>query len=332
MKHIDVYGICNPLIDLLAHVPDSFLEDRGLEKNRMYLLPFEEQQTLFHALATDKVDVHFAPGGSAANTMIGIAQLGGSTAFSGKIAEDEHGRIYRSKLEEAGVGAYLGETSGITGSSLVLVTPDGSRTMNTHLGVSQEMCGADINESVMSVSKCMYLTGYLWDTDSQKEAVRTALAQAQEEDVRVAMSLSDPFCVNRHREDFAELLSKNVDILFCNQDEAFAMLHAKTSQEAIEMLEKMIDIVVMTMGGNGALIGSAGKTVYVDPFPVDVVDTTGAGDAFAAGFLYGLSREKTLLESGRIAAALASGVIANSGSRYEADAKAYVEKLIGHSL
>ncbi|MEC9461386.1 MAG: adenosine kinase, partial [SAR324 cluster bacterium] len=190
MEKFDVYGVCNPLIDLLSHIPDSFLKKRGIEKNIMHLISLEEQQELLLALTAEKLTVEFAAGGSGANSMIGISQLGGRTAFSGKIGRDEHGKLYREKLEDLGVSARLAEGDGSTGSSLVLVSDDGCRTMNTYLGMCQELQAPDIVPEVIEAAKYLYLTGYLWDTESQKKAVRTALDEAKRVGTRVALSLS----------------------------------------------------------------------------------------------------------------------------------------------
>ena len=174
----------------------------------MNLITLEEQQTLLLALAAGKISVEFAAGGSGANTMIGIAQLGGRTAFSGKIGRDEHGKIYREKLEDLGVNAVLGEGEGTTGSSLILVSEDGSRAMNTYLGMSQELQVPDIDPEVIQASKYLYLTGYLWDTEVQKKTVMNALDEAKKREIKVALSLSDPFCVNRHKDDFKKTTSR----------------------------------------------------------------------------------------------------------------------------
>lgn len=328
MEALDVYGICNPLIDLLSHVPDTFLQERDLVKNRMYLVPLETQQTLLMSLAADRHGVEFAAGGSGANTMIGIAQLGGRAAFTGKIGQDEHGKIYTEKLEEQGVEACLGTGEGITGSSLILVSPDASRTMNTYLGMCQELGPDDIDLQALQRAKILYVTGYLWDTEVQKEAVRLALQKAKEFGVKIALSLSDPFCVNRHQEDFLELL-KQVDLVFANQEEASLLSGTSVSQQALERLAEHTETVVLTLGGNGALIRSAGDTYYVDPMSVEVKDTTGAGDAFAAGYLYGVTNGHSPLESGRIASSLAAAVIEQTGPRFLGNARARVHHDLG---
>ena len=193
MQKFDVYGVCNPLVDLLSHVPDSFLKKLGIQKNIMHLVTFEQQQELLFALAEEQIPVEIAAGGSGANSMIGISQLGGTSAFSGKIGRDEHGKLYREKLEVLGVSDCLAEGKGATGSSLILVSEDGARTMNTFLGMSQELMNPDIDPDIIQSSKYLYLTGYLWDTESQKKAVLNALDEAKKREIKVALSLSDPF-------------------------------------------------------------------------------------------------------------------------------------------
>jgi sugar/nucleoside kinase (ribokinase family) len=332
MEKFDVYGVCNPLIDLLSHIPDSFLKKRGIEKNIMHLISLEEQQELLLALTAEELSVEFAAGGSGANSMIGIAQLGGRTAFSGKIGRDEHGKIYREKLEDLGVSACLAEGEGSTGSSLVLVSDDGCRTMNTYLGMSQELQTPDIDPKVIEASKYLYLTGYLWDTDSQKKAVRKALDEAKRVETKVALSLSDPFCVTRHKEDFKSLLQGHVSMVFSNQEEAFTMLDTKVTQEAVDIMSKWTETVVLTLGANGAIISHLGETYYIDPLPISVEDTTGAGDAFAAGFLFGMTHEFSPLESGRIGATLAGAVIEQTGSRFQGQAHSLIHEKLGITL
>ena len=332
MENLDVYGVCNPIIDLLCHVPDSFLIECGLKKNSMNLITLEEQQTLLLALADKKISVEFAAGGSGANTMIGIAQLGGRTAFSGKIGKDEHGKIYREKMEEMGVNAVLGEGDGTTGSSLILVSDDGSRAMNTYLGMSQELEIPDISPEVIQASKYLYLTGYLWDTEVQKKAVKHALDEAKKHRIKVALSLSDPFCVNRHNDDFKKLLQGYASMVFCNQEEAFSLLETTVTQEAIEILSQWTETVVLTLGANGALIAHLGETSYIDPITIHVEDTTGAGDAFAAGFLYGMTHEISPFKSGLIGAVLAGAVIEQTGPRYQGHAQTLICEKIGIKL
>ena len=332
MEKFDVYGVCNPLIDLLSHIPDSFLKKNGIEKSIMHLISIEEQQRLLRGLSADKLSVESASGGSGANSMIGIAQLGGRTAFSGKIGRDEHGKIYREKLEDLGVSARLGEGDGSTGSSLILVSDDGCRTMNTCLGMGQELQVPDIDPEIIKVSKYLYLTGYLWDTESQKKAVRAALDEAKRVETKVALSLSDPFCVKRHKEDFKILLQGYASMVFSNQEEAFTLLETDVTQEAVDIMSKWTETVVLTLGANGAIISHLGQTYYIDPFPIRVEDTTGAGDAFAAGFLFGMTHEISPLDSGRIGAVLAGAVIEQTGPRFHGHAHSLIREKLGITL
>ena len=329
MQQFDVYGVCNPLVDLLSHVPDSFLKKHGIQKNIMHLVTFEQQQKLLIALSDEKISVEIAAGGSGANSMIGISQLGGMTAFSGKIGGDEHGRLYRDKLESLGVSDCLAEGEGATGSSLILVSEDGARTMNTFLGISQELMIQDINPNVIQSSAYLYLTGYLWDTESQKKSVINALDEAKKCEIKVALSLSDPFCVTRHKKDFINLLKGYVSMVFCNQEEAFTLVDTDITQKAIETMSDWTETVALTLGASGALISHKGETFYIDPLPVNLEDTTGAGDAFAAGFLYGMTRELPALDSGRIGAAMASGVIGQTGPRYMGNARKLIKEKLG---
>ena len=332
MQKFDVYGVCNPLVDLLSHVPDSFLKKLGIQKNIMHLVTFEQQQELLLALAEEKIYLEVAAGGSGANSMIGISQLGGRSAFSGKIGRDEHGKLYREKLEALGVCDCLAEGEGATGSSLILVSEDGARTMNTFLGMSQELMNPDIDPDVIQSSKYLYLTGYLWDTESQKKAVLNALDEAKKREVKVALSLSDPFCVTRHKEDFINLLKGYASMVFCNQEEAFTLLDTEITQQAAETLSDWTETVALTIGAYGALISHRGETCYIDPLPVRVEDTTGAGDAFAAGFLYGMTHDLSPLDSGRIGATLAAAVIGQTGPRYLGNARILIQEKLGIML
>jgi sugar/nucleoside kinase (ribokinase family) len=204
--------------------------------------------------------------------------------------------------------------------------------MNTYLGMSQELQVPDIDPEVIQASKYLYLTGYLWDTEVQKKTVINALDEAKKREINVALSLSDPFCVNRHKDDFKKLLQGYVSMVFCNQEEAFSLLDTTVTQEAVEILSQWTETVVLTLGSNGALIKHLGQTFYIDPSQICVEDTTGAGDAFAAGFLYGMTHEFSPLESGRIGAVLAGAVIEQTGPRYQGHAHTLIREKIGITL
>ncbi len=331
MKTFDVFGIGNPLVDLLAHVSGHFLKAQGLEKNRMYLVDFERQQKILAELEKNDMEVLYMPGGSCANSMIGIAQLGGSSIYGGKIGRDEYGAIYKEKLVEAKVASSLGEGDGSTGSSLILVMEDASRTMNTHLGISRNFRFADISQDLLKAVQYLYIEGYLWDTEEQKKAILLTIDKAREFGVKISLSLSDPFCVARHAAAFNKLCRDCVDLVFCNQEEAFGLTGTTISQEALHRLNEQIETVAMTLGPRGALIAHQGRVTYIDPFSLQVMDTTGAGDAFAAGFLYGVTQGKSILESGRIAAAMAALIISRLGPRYQGDLKTGLQQLLSSS-
>lgn len=326
MKKYDLFGIENPLIDLLVKVPDEFLTGVGVEKNKMYLVDLERHKELQEALG--ELQVHPEPGGSCANTLLGIAQLGGKTAYCGKVGEDEYGRIYSQKLEEAGVASYLKSGELLTGSTVILVTPDASRTMNTYLGACQELEAGDLPLEPLADSGKLYITGYLWDTPGQQAAARLALRTAKEKGIPVAMSLSDPFCVARHKEDFISILKNYVSEVFANREEALALTDRDNTQQAMQVLREWCSAAAITMGGHGALAAREGELVYLDPFPADPVDTTGAGDAFAAGFLYGEITGAPLLRCGRLGSYFAAQVIQQIGPRLEGDVRSQLSPVL----
>ena len=322
----DVIGIENPLIDLLAQVPDSFLAQQKLEKNHMMLVDRQQHQALLAAL--DGTPVQTAPGGSCANTLLGIAQLGGKAAYCGKVGHDQMGDDYVEKLEAAGVRSYIRNNGDITGSTVILITPDAARTMNTHLGACQQLGPEDVPLDVVKSAKLLYITGYLWDTETQKEAAMLALRTAGAEGVHVAMSLSDPFCVNRHHQDFREILDGYVDIVFANQEEALALTETESTHEAMHVLRGWCNGAVITLGARGAYVSLGEEHIYLDPHPVRAVDTTGAGDAFAAGFLYGHTTGQSLFQCGRLGSLFAAQVIQKVGPRLEGDVRAQLAAVL----
>jgi sugar/nucleoside kinase (ribokinase family) len=323
----DVFGIENPLIDLLARVPEDFLARMGVAKNTMTLVAQERFQHLLGAL--EGTHIHAEPGGSCANTILGIAQLGGKTAFCGKAGGDAYGRLYVEKLRSAGVSPYISTNGHLTGSTIILITPDAQRSMNTYLGACQDLGPADVPLAALRDSRRLYITGYLWDTDGQQEAARLALRTAKAESIPVAMSLSDPFCVHRHKADFQALLREHVGLVFANREEALALTDTDNSQEALRALRGWCEGAVVTLGASGALIAEGGETVYVDAFAAKPVDTTGAGDAFAAGYLHGKSVGASPLQCGRLGAYFAAQVIQKVGPRLEGDVRAQLAPVLG---
>ena len=314
MKY-DVFGMCNALYDIQAEVSDELLSELQIEKGGMMLLDALEQQRLIPRVLPGIVNSE--AGGSGANTMIGVALLGGNACFTSRVAEDTHGEKYRLSLESKGVKANLGTGNGSTGVSLILVSPDAQRTMCTYLGVGRELQPADVNLEDLCVSKYLYVTGYLWDTDSQKETVLYAMQQANKADVRVALSLSDPFCVNRHRDDFNRIISNHVDVVFGNASEAQALTGTENPDDAARALGENCDIVVITMDSHGSLIRQEDTVYEIPAYPVKAVDTTGAGDMYAAGLLFGLTQGYDHMRTGKIASWCAAQVVAKMGPRLD---------------
>ena len=322
----DVFGIENPLIDLMVSVPDEFLERIGVGKDKMYLIDLPRLHEIVAALG--ETPIHPEPGGSCANTMLGMAQLGAKTAYCGKVGRDDYGRVYVRKLEEAGVTSFIKADGHNTGSTVILVTPDAARTMNTYLGACQQLAPPDLPLDGLRKARRLYLTGYLWDTEGQQQAAWLGLKTAKEAGIPVAMSLSDPFCVERHRALFPEVLRDYVDLVFANREEALALTGTGSVDDALRALRELSASVVITLGAEGALIAEGAETVRVAAFPVKAVDTTGAGDAFAAGFLYGKARACALEHCGRIGAYFASRVITQMGPRLKGDVRALLRPVL----
>lgn len=315
MAKYDVFGMCNPLFDIQAEVSEPLLQRIGFDKGGMFLLEHQQQREIV-PMVYDHI-VNTEAGGSGANTMIGVAMLGGRAVYTGHIGNDEHGRLYRAGLEKLGVKANLGVGQGDSGVCLVLITPDAQRTMLTYLGLCRELGRDDVVEADIADSKYLYVTAYLWDTETQKQAVTKAMEKASKAGVKVALSLSDPFCVDRHKADFLRLIREHVSVLFGNQQEAMALTDTDTARDAVDRLSEYCDVAVVTMDSNGSLI-QAGKQLHEIPaYKVVPVDTTGAGDMYAAGLLYGLSQGLSLPVTGRIASYVAAKVVSKLGPRLE---------------
>ncbi|MCS6948912.1 MAG: adenosine kinase [Armatimonadota bacterium] len=311
----DVFGMCNALVDIQARVEDSFIAELGLQKGGMFLIDEAQKSLLAERLADHMI--HSEAGGSGANTMIGVALLGGKACYTSKVGDDENGELYRRSLHKKGVKPNLALGEGSTGISCILLTPDAQRTMCTHLGASQQLRPEEVNVDDLRQSRYLYITGYLWDTESQKMAVLHAMQEANRAGVRVAFSLSDLFCVRRHKTDFQRLLEQHVDVLIGNAAEAQELTDTNDPHRAAQVLADYCDIAVVTMDSRGALIRHR-KTVYEVPaFRVRAVDATGAGDMFAAGLLYGLCTGLPLEVSGRLAAYTAAQVVTKIGARLD---------------
>lgn len=319
MKKFDVLGLGNPLIDLIANVDDKCLENLDLVKDSMNLVDEKRQEEILDSLDTSKL--HVDVGGSCGNTMVGVAQFGGKSAYCGKVGNDKLADNFENELVKLGVSSYLKRNDGKTGSTVILVTPDAARTMNTNLASCQMFSENDIDYASIEDSKYIYVEGYLWDTEVQKKAVMAAFDHAKKVGTKISLSLSDPFCVDRNKEDFTNLINNYVQLLFCNADEAMQMTDTKTPEEAGEILKEKVEHVVITMGKDGAKVWHKGQVFAVSSFEVNAVDTTGAGDSFAAGYLFGITNGYTEKKAGTLASLLASKVVSKIGPRFDGDIK-----------
>ena len=310
----DVVGVGNALVDVISHADDQFIREYELVKGSMTLIDTDRALYLYKALGS-AVEMS---GGSAANTMTGVASFGGKAAYIGKVNDDELGRVFGHDLRAVGVqfrpGAHVAETA--TGRCIIVVTPDAERTMNTYLGVSSLLCPSDIDQTAVAQGKVLYMEGYLYDRPEAKEAFRLAASVAHANGRQVSLTLSDSFCVDRHRADFRALVSDQVDILFGNELELKSLYEVESFDEAIELVRRDCELAVITMGAAGSYVISHHEVFTAPAQSVhQVLDTTGAGDLFAAGFLYGFTREMPLLECARLGAVAAAEVISHVGPR-----------------
>ncbi|MHB8319602.1 MAG: adenosine kinase [Acidimicrobiales bacterium] len=348
----DVVGIGSPLVDILATAGEKELKAVGLEKGSMSLVTLERARNIYDAMGST-VEVS---GGSAANTMVGLAALGGSAGFVGKVADDDLGVVFAHDIRAAGVafepavgpaGSSATSLDGLfaaggaehgssetqddakdssteeevgTGRCLVLVTPDAERTMATHLGVATTIGPHDIPEEFVARHQIVYLEGYLWDLPPAIEAMRKAISIAHEFDRSVALSLSDPFCVERHQDEFLELVQEDIDILFGNEEEVTRLFKATCFEDAINAASETGLLVAVTRGPLGSVVTTPHGPVSVPAEEVEnVVDTTGAGDLYAAGFLYALCHDLRPQEAAQLGGLCASEVIGHMGARPQAD-------------
>ncbi len=309
----DVYGIGNALVDYLAFVDDEFLSRNGITKGAM---------TLVDIPGTDKKlsgipgGFEMCSGGSAANTIVGIVKLGGKAAFTGKVAGDRNGIFYADDLAESGVTFRSNRGDGITGTCVSFVTPDGQRSMLTHLGVSSDLSRDDIDEEIVKRSSFLYVEGYQWSADNARDASIHAMELAKKHGVKVAFTYSDPVMAAAYRDEFDRVTSEYVDLLFCNEDEAKAVASADTATDAVDYLKARTGMVCITTGSEGAIVADEKYVTETPSLKVrEVVDTTGAGDAYTAGVLRGLTLGFDLVCSSMIGSRIAAAVIGRVGAR-----------------
>jgi len=312
----DVAGIGNAIVDVLAHAEDRFLAQNGLAKGTMTLIDAARAAELYETMGP-AIEVS---GGSTANTLAALASFGGKGAFIGKVRNDQLGGIFRHDIEAVGVTFRTPPaTEGPpTARCLIFVTPDAQRTMQTYLGACADLGPADIDEAFIAAAKITYLEGYLWDPPQAKEAFLKAARLAHAAGRKVALSLSDPFCVERHRDEFRELVQHHVDILFANEHEVMSLYETKSFDEIFQHVRGSCEIAALTRSEKGSVVVSGEEVHIIDAMPfAAVVDTTGAGDAYAGGFLYGLTRDYDLAQCARMGSLAAAEVISHYGARPE---------------
>jgi sugar/nucleoside kinase (ribokinase family) len=313
----DVLGIGSAIVDILARTDDAFILANGMVKGTMALTTAEQSKLIYERM----VNAIEVSGGSVGNTMAGIASLGGRGCFIGKVGADKLGEIFAHDMRTVGVDFYGGESRPTrlpTATCMILVTPDGQRTMNTFLGACTELGPNDIDAERIAAALVTYIEGYQWDTPQAKEAIRKACQAAKGAGRKVALSLSDPFVVDRHRNDLLALIRDDVDILFGNEDEIFSLYQAADMEGAIARLREARVLACMTRSAKGVIVFDGQTTIAVEAAPCPkVVDTTGAGDLFAAGFLYGFTHGRDLTHCAKIGAMAAAEVISHMGARPE---------------
>ena len=322
----DVVAIGNAIVDVLAKADDGFIAQEAMTKGSMQLMDSAEEADALYAKMGPGKEIS---GGSAANTVVGVAALGSRAAFIGQVADDQLGQVFAHDIKAAGVdfATEVRASDPSTARCLIFVTPDGQRTMNTFLGASQYLPAAALDPEIIKAAKILYLEGYLWDPAEPRAAMRAAIKIARDNGRMIAFTLSDVFCISRNGDDFRSLIvEKNVDILFANEAELCALCHMDDIEQAIALVAPQVPVLVVTRSEKGALAMSRGVRWEVEAHPCDgVVDTTGAGDLFAAGVLHGLAQGFSLDKCLVIGAICAAEVISHYGARPETDLKALVE-------
>lgn len=315
MEAKDVVAMGNAIVDVLVPVDDAFLLQHKIARGAMTLIDEVRAQQLYQAFPGGRKEV---AGGSAANTMVGIISLGGSGQFIGKVKDDRLGTAFETSMKETGLAftTARADDGPTTACCLIAVAPDGQRSMSTFLGASRGLKPSDIVAEDIAAAKILYIEGYLWDVEAAIEAAKKAIKIARANDTKVAFTLSDSFCVGRFRDDFLELLKEDIDILFANEEEAMALCGVNEFNEALQQLSNWDGIAAITRGEKGCVISGHGETHVLDALPVKtVLDTTGAGDAFAGGFLFGLTHDKPLSTCGKLGVLASSEIISHYGAR-----------------
>ena len=309
-----ILGIGNAIVDVFIKVDDNFLSNNKLVKGSMKLIQIKEFENLKNIIKIEKIEA----GGSVANTMAGIAYLNGNSYFIGKISSDRFGKIYKESLEKINVNFSYNEKNEnlATGASIIFITPDSERTMCTYLGISSKLSAEDINEHYIKDSKLIFLEGYLWDKGTTEEMFKKIINLAKKNDIKIAMSLSDIFCVTRHRKDFIKLLKNDLNILFGNENEINALTMKNNLFEGIKELQKYNKLIIITRSDRGSLAILKNEIVNCDSIKVDkILDLTGAGDLFASGFLKEYLDKSDIRKCLQTGSELAAKIIQKIGAR-----------------
>lgn len=326
---LDVIAIGNAIIDVIANCNDALIEELGLSRGGMMLIDADQAKSLYEAMGPARE----ISGGSAANTLAGLAALGAKCAFIGQVAEDQLGEVFTHDIRAGGIAFDVPARPGNppTARCLIFVTPDGQRTMNTFLGASHYLPAEALDESAIASAAVLYLEGYLWDPEEPRAAMRKAIDAARSAGRKIAFTPSECFVIDRHRADFLDLIETGkIDVLFCNEHEMAALVGHDDFEKGVAELAPKIPVLVVTRGAEGAVALSQGQRVEIGAEAIDrVVDTTGAGDLFAAGFLFGHVRGKSLEQCLKLGAICACEIISHYGARPEADLKALTAPVLG---
>jgi len=319
MSKYDVYGLGNALVDMEFEIHDSFLQENNIDKGVMTLVDENQQHELISQL--DVFEGNKASGGSAANTLIAVSSMGGTAYYSCKVADDELGHFYLDDLKAARVDCNMDgkHKGGITGKCLVMVTPDAERTMHTFLGVSSELSPYEVSEDAIKNSSFCYLEGYLTTSETGKAANIEARRIAQANNIKTALTFSDPFVVEYFRDGFTETIGDGIDLLFCNEAEALSYTQKDSIEEAAAIIKTFAKTFAITLGAKGAVVHDGSKLIEISPHPVKAVDSNGAGDLFAGAFMYGLTHGMNFEQAGNLASKASSIIVSQFGPRLKLD-------------
>jgi len=318
MTKYTLAGIGNAVVDVISHADDSFLDLMGIEKGIMQLIE-QDRGELLYAAMNDRLQT---PGGAVANTIAGVGALGLPTAFIGRVHDDALGRFYADAMQNSGTDFVNAPVPGgelPTSRCMIFVTPDGERSLNTYLGISTELGPQDVPDDVAANAQMMFLEGYLFDKDKGKEAFRQASRLTRGAGGKAGIAISDPFCVDRHRADFLDMIGNELDFVIGNEHEIMSLYETDDLEVAMARTAEMIDLMICTRSGDGVTIMGRGERHDIPVETVTPVDATGAGDQFAAGFIYGLAKERDLATCGRMGNLCAAEVISHIGPRPQID-------------